>query len=53
MSTSFNPPNTLGNFQKPALIAGGVFLLALLALLFINPARFFQAYLVGWTFWAG
>ncbi|HEU4795363.1 MAG TPA: hypothetical protein VFT02_07020 [Pyrinomonadaceae bacterium] len=53
MSTSFNPPNTLGNFQKPALIAGGVFLLALLALLFINPARFFQAYLVGWTFWTG
>ena len=53
MSTSFNPPNTVGNFQKRALIAGGVFLLALVALAFVNPTRFFQAYLVGWTFWTG
>jgi hypothetical protein len=53
MSTSFNPPNTVGNFQKLALIAGGVFLLALVAIAFVNPTRFFQAYLVGWTFWTG
>jgi hypothetical protein len=53
MSTSFNPPNTVGNFQKRALIAGGVFLLALVAIAFVNPTRFFQAYLVGWTFWTG
>ncbi len=53
MSTSFNPPNTLKNFQTRALIAGGVFLLVLVAIAFVNPTRFFQAYLVGWTFWTG
>ena len=53
MSTSFNPPNSVARFRNPALIAGGLFLLVLLAIAFINPARFFQAYLVGWTFWAG
>ena len=53
MSTSFNPPNTVGNYRNRAIIAGGVFLLVLLAFLFINPRRFFQAYLVGWTFWTG
>jgi hypothetical protein len=53
MSTSFNPPNTLKNVQSRALIVGGVFLVALVAIAFVNPTRFFQAYLVGWTFWAG
>ena len=53
MSTSFNPPNTVGNFRNRALIPGAVFLLVLIAFLFINPRRFFQAYLVGWTFWTG
>jgi hypothetical protein len=53
MSTSFNPPNTVGAFQKRAFIGGGVFLLVLVAIAFANPARVFQAYLVGWTFWAG
>ena len=53
MSTSFNPPNTVGNYRNRAIITGGVFLLVLLAFLFINPRRFFQAYLVGWTFWTG
>ena len=47
MSTSFNPPNTVKNFQNRALIAGGVFLLVLVAIVFVNPTRFFQAYLVG------
>jgi hypothetical protein len=53
MSTSFNPPSTVGAFQKRAFIGGGVFLLVLVAIAFANPARVFQAYLVGWTFWAG
>lgn len=53
MSTSFNPPATLKNFQTRALVAGGVFLLVLVAIAFINSTRFFQAYLVGWTFWTG
>ena len=53
MSTSFNPPRTVRSFRNPALIGGGVFLIALLAFAFINPTRFFQAYLVGWTFWTG
>jgi hypothetical protein len=53
MSTSFNPPSTVGAFQKRAFIGGGLFLLVLVAIAFANPARVFQAYLVGWTFWAG
>jgi hypothetical protein len=52
MSTSFNPPN-VGSFQKRALIAGGVFLVVLLVTAFLKPTKFFQAYLVGWTFWTG
>src|SRR6185503_8502298 len=38
---------------KRALIAGGLFLLALLVGLFLDRKQFFQAYLVGWTFWTG
>lgn len=50
MSTSFNPPN-MTSFQKRALIAGIVLILAML--LPFNPDRFFEAYLIGWTFWTG
>jgi hypothetical protein len=52
MSASFNPPST-NSFQGRAFIAGGVLLLGLLVTLFLNPAQFFRAYLVGWTFWTG
>ena len=52
MSTSFNPPPT-NSFQSRAFIAGGVLLVLLLVTLFINPAQFFRAYLIGWTFWTG
>ena len=52
MSTSFNPPPT-GSFQNRAWLAGGVLLLGLLVVLFVNPTQFFRAYLVGWTFWTG
>ena len=52
MSTSFNPPAT-GSFQNRAWLAGGVLLLGLLVVLFVNPTQFFRAYLVGWTFWTG
>jgi len=52
MSTSFNPPST-NSFQRRAFIAGGVLLVLLLATLFINPAQFFRAYLIGFTFWTG
>ena len=50
MSTSFNPPN-MTSFQKRALIAGIVLVLAML--LPFNHDRFFEAYLIGWTFWTG
>lgn len=50
MSTSFNPPN-MTRFQKRALIAGVVLVLAML--LPLNHDRFFEAYLIGWTFWTG
>lgn len=52
MSTSFSPPQ-MGTFRQRALIAGGVLLLALVALAFLDRRQFFQAYLVGWTFWTG
>ncbi len=50
MSASFNPPN-LSKFQKTAFIVGIVLLLATLAP--FNRDRFFEAYLIGWTFWTG
>lgn len=52
MSMSFNPPNT-ARFQRRALIVGGVFLLLLLVTAFLDRRQFFQAYLIGWTFWTG
>ncbi|HKR22445.1 MAG TPA: hypothetical protein VJS17_07620 [Pyrinomonadaceae bacterium] len=50
MSTSFNPPN-LTRFMRRAFIAGIVLLIA--TLLPFNHDRFFEAYLIGWTFWTG
>ena len=50
MSTSFNPPN-LTRFMRRAFIAGVVLLIA--TLLPFNHDRFFEAYLIGWTFWTG
>jgi hypothetical protein len=52
MSTSFNPPET-GTFRQRALIAGGVLLLVLVAMAFVDRRQFFPAYLIGWTFWTG
>jgi hypothetical protein len=52
MIQSFNPPN-MSDVQKRSLIAGIVFLVVLAAGAFINPGEFFQAYLIGWTFWTG
>ncbi len=50
MSMSFNPPN-MSRFQRRALIVGAVFLVA--TILPWNHDRFFEAYLIGWTFWTG
>ena len=52
MIQSFNPPN-MSDVQKRSLIAGIVFLVVLAAGAFINAREFFQAYLIGWTFWTG
>ena len=52
MIQTFNPPS-LSDLQKRAMIVGGFFLLALLASAFIDKRQFFQAYLIGWTFWTG
>jgi len=52
MIQSFNPPN-MSDYQKRALIVGIVFLVVLVAGVFFNVRQFFQAYLVGWTFWTG
>jgi len=52
MIQSFNPPN-MSDFQKRALIVGIVGLVALVASAFFNGHRFFESYLIGWTFWTG
>ncbi len=52
MIQSFNPPN-MSDIQKRALVAGIVFLVILMAGAFVNARQFFQAYLIGWTFWTG
>src|ERR687896_2010622 len=52
MSTSFHPPET-GSLRQRALIVGGVLLLVLVATVFLDRRQFFQAYLLGWTFWTG
>lgn len=52
MIQSFNPPN-MSDIQKRSLIAGIVFLVVLGAGAFVNAGHFFQAYLIGWTFWTG
>jgi hypothetical protein len=43
----------MSDFQKRSLIAGALFLVALLVSAFFDRRQFFQAYLVGWTFWTG
>jgi hypothetical protein len=50
--TSFNPPD-FSRYQSRALIVGFVGLLLLLVSVIIDRKLFFQAYLVGFTFWAG
>src|ERR1044072_5627298 len=52
MSTSFNAP-PLGRFQQRAFIVGGVLLVLMLVMLFLTPAAFFRAYLIGWSSWTG
>jgi hypothetical protein len=52
MIQSFNPPN-MSDFQKRALIVGIVGVVALVAGAFFNSHRFFESYLIGWTFWTG
>ena len=52
MSQTFNPPS-MSRFQQQALIAGIVFLVALVAGAFLDRRQVFQSYLIGWTFWTG
>src|ERR1041384_1330705 len=52
MIQTFNPPN-MSTFQRRALIAGIVLLVALLASALLDRWHMFQAYLIGWTFWTG
>jgi hypothetical protein len=52
MIQTFNPPN-LSDFQKRATIVGAAGLVVLIAFAFLDRRQFFQAYLLGWTFWTG
>src|ERR1700752_5481808 len=53
MIQSFNPPD-MSRFQRMALIVGGAgLLLLLLGALVAGRDQFFNAYLIGFTFWVG
>jgi hypothetical protein len=52
MILSFNPPN-LSRVQGRALIVGVVGMVLLLVGAFLDLDHFFQAYLIGFTFWTG
>ena len=52
MSTPVNSP-TVAKLQRLSLIVGAVFFVLLLVSIFINKEKFFQSYLLGWTFWTG
>lgn len=52
MIGSYNPPN-MSDYQKRALMVGIGFLVVLIAGVFVDARQFFQAYLIGWTFWTG
>ena len=52
MIQSFNPPN-LSRVQTRALIVGVVGFVVLLVSAFFDRKQFFQAYIVGFTFWSG
>jgi|KBSMisStandDraft_5_1062788.scaffolds.fasta_scaffold34949_2 hypothetical protein len=53
MSTSFNPPD-LSRFRRLAAIVGGVgMVLLLIGAVIVDRKQFFQAYIVGFAFWAG
>jgi len=52
MIRSFNPPN-FARIQQRALIVGIVGMVLLLIGAFLKRDQFFQAYLVGFTFWTG
>jgi hypothetical protein len=52
MILSFNPPN-FARVQSRALIVGIVGIALLLVGAFLNLDHFFQAYLIGFTFWTG
>jgi len=49
---TFNPPS-LSDIQKRSLIVGIIFLVGLLAGVFLDKKHVFQSYLIGWTFWTG
>ena len=52
MIQSFNPPN-LSRVQTRALIVGVVGFVVFLVSAFFDRKQFFQAYIVGFTFWSG
>lgn len=52
MITSFNPPD-MSRIQNRALLVGVAGLALLLIGAFLDRKQFFQAYLIGFTFWCG
>jgi hypothetical protein len=53
MSGAYSVPREIGRFQMQMLLAGGVFLIALVIGAFFNPTQFFRSYLFAFLFWVG
>src|SRR2546425_12781154 len=49
----YSPPIELARVRNGALVVGALLLALLLPGLFVDPAQFFHAYLVGFIFWTG
>ena len=52
-ATTFAPPSELASLTRKATIVGALGLLGCAAGFFVDPSRFYQAYLVAWIFVAG
>ncbi|HLE63343.1 MAG TPA: hypothetical protein VI750_09395 [Pyrinomonadaceae bacterium] len=53
MNGGFMLPVEVARIQRPALIAGGVALLAFLLSALVNRPQFFRFYLIAYVFWVG
>ncbi len=49
----FAPPNVIGQWGRNALMTGALFAVISIVLAFLQPERFFHAFLIAFIFWLG